>query len=67
MYTFKVRKNGKEVPTIHTKEADDKVIAYEVWEKMQIHYEKRWGQFGYSYEISMLEDGKEIHNVDYES
>ena len=64
MVTFKVMKDGKEVPTIHTKGTEDKTVAHEVWEKMQAHYEKRWGMFGYSYGITMLKDGQEIHHID---
>lgn len=66
MYSFIVFKNGKQVPTVHTERTDDKAIAYDVWEKMQIHYEKRWGMFGYSYSIAMLSDGQEMHHIDYE-
>lgn len=66
MYTFKVVKNGKEVPTIHTKSTDDKTIAHEIWDKMQTHYEKRWGMFGYAYGITMLKDGQELCHIDYD-
>lgn len=66
LYTFKVYKNGKEVTTIHTKKTKDEIIANEIWEKMQSHYESRWGLFGYNYRIIMLKNGKSIHSIDYE-
>ena len=66
MYTFKVFKNGQEIHPIHSDSAGDTVTAYAIWESMQMHYEKRCKIHGYSYYISMLKYGQEIHNVDYE-
>lgn len=66
MYSFQVFKNGKQVNTTHTGSTNDEVIAYEIWDKMQLHYETLWSLFAYSYSISMLKDGQVVHHIDYE-
>ena len=67
MYTFKVFKNNKELhPISHNKSTSDKIIAYEIWDKMQLHYEHKSQLFGYSYSISMFKDNVEIQHLDYE-